>query len=174
MPPTPFSSPGYQFCTVEYLMLALSSATSSTTAACNWFSSRIGAVQPSRYDTDAPASAMISVRSNWPVWPALMRKYVLSSIGQRTPSGMNTNEPSENTAEFSAAKKLSRCGTTLPRYCRTSSGCSRMASLIEQKITPASASSLRNVVPTDTESNTASTATPASLARSCNGTPSLS
>jgi hypothetical protein len=39
---------------------------------------------------------------------------------------------------------------------------------------PFSASSLRKVVPTETESNTASTATPASLARSCSGTPSLS
>jgi len=74
MPPTPFSSPGYQFCTVEYLMLASSSATSSTTAAWSWFSSRIGAVQPSRYDTCAPSSQMISVRSNWPVSRALMRK----------------------------------------------------------------------------------------------------
>src|SRR3546814_18706957 len=49
-----------------------------------------------------------------------------------------------------------------------------MASDIEQKMTPFSASSLRNVVPTETESNTASTATPASVARSCHGTPSLS
>ena len=48
MPPTPFSSPGYQFCTVEYLISASSSATSSTTAAWSWCSSRIGAVQPSR------------------------------------------------------------------------------------------------------------------------------
>ena len=48
MPPLPFLSPGYQFWIVEYLIVALSSATSSTTAACNWFSSRIGAVQPSR------------------------------------------------------------------------------------------------------------------------------
>jgi len=39
---------GIQFCTVEYLISASSSATSSTTAACNWFSSRCGAVQPSR------------------------------------------------------------------------------------------------------------------------------
>jgi hypothetical protein len=31
---------------------------------------------------------MISVRSNCPVPLALMRKYVLSSIGQRTPLGM--------------------------------------------------------------------------------------
>ena len=30
----------------------------------DWFSSRIGAVQPSRYETDAPSSATISVRSN--------------------------------------------------------------------------------------------------------------
>ena len=37
MPPLPFSSPGYQFCTVEYLISPLSSATSSTTAACNWY-----------------------------------------------------------------------------------------------------------------------------------------
>ena len=48
VPPLPSLSPGYQFCTVEYLMVALSSATSSTTAACSWFSSRRGAVQPSR------------------------------------------------------------------------------------------------------------------------------
>src|SRR4029079_17793971 len=48
IPPLPSASPGYQFCTVEYLISASSSATSSTTAACNWFSSRIGAVQPSR------------------------------------------------------------------------------------------------------------------------------
>src|SRR3546814_17263479 len=86
---------------------------------------------------------------------------------------MNTNEPSENTAELSAATYLSPVGTTLPRYCFTSSGWSLMASDIEQKMTPFSASSLRNVVPTETESNPASTATPASLARSCNGTPSL-
>jgi hypothetical protein len=38
--------PGYQFCTVEYFISASSSAINSTTAACNWFSSRLGAVQP--------------------------------------------------------------------------------------------------------------------------------
>src|SRR3569833_3260069 len=43
MPPRPSASPGYQFCTVEYLICASSCATSSTTAACNWFSSRIDA-----------------------------------------------------------------------------------------------------------------------------------
>jgi hypothetical protein len=48
MPPTPFLSPAYQFCTVEYLMVAPGSATSSTTAACSWFVERFGAVQPSR------------------------------------------------------------------------------------------------------------------------------
>src|SRR5262249_38912527 len=88
-PPRPSLSPGYQFCTVEYLICAFGpAATSSTTAACNWFSSRIGAVQPSKYDTYAPSSATISVRSDWPVPAALMRKYVESSIGQRTPLGM--------------------------------------------------------------------------------------
>ena len=45
MPPLPSASPGYQFCTVEYLISASSSATSSTTAAWSWFSSRCGAVR---------------------------------------------------------------------------------------------------------------------------------
>src|SRR3954462_14998230 len=47
-PPRPLWSPGYQFWIVEYLISASSSAMSSTTAACSWFSSREGAVQPSR------------------------------------------------------------------------------------------------------------------------------
>ena len=34
-----------------------------------------------------PDWAMISVRSNWPVPSALMRKYVISSIGHLTPGG---------------------------------------------------------------------------------------
>ena len=34
-PPFPFSSPGYQFCTVEYFISAPFNATYSTTAACN-------------------------------------------------------------------------------------------------------------------------------------------
>ena len=46
--------------------------------------------------------------------------------------------------------------------------------LTEQKMTPALASSSLNVVTTETLSNTASTATPASRARSCSGMPSLS
>src|SRR2546423_13195497 len=103
MPPRPSSSPAYQFCTVEYLICASSSATSSTTAACNWLRSNFGAVQPSRYDTYAPSSATISVRSNWPDSALLMRKYVESSIGQRTPLGIKQNEPSEKTALFKAA-----------------------------------------------------------------------
>ena len=75
---------------------------------------------------------MISVRSNCPVPSELIRKYVDSSIGQRTPFGTYTNEPSLNTAAFSAAKKLSECGTTEPRYFCTSSGCSFTASPSEQ------------------------------------------
>src|SRR5438067_5082538 len=74
IPPRPSASPGYQFWTVEYLTSASSCAKISTTAACSWFSSRVGAVQPSRYDTYEPLSATIRVRSNWPVFSALIRK----------------------------------------------------------------------------------------------------
>src|SRR2546430_394808 len=122
MPPLPVSSPAYQFCTVEYLISASSSAMSSTTAAWSWFLSNCGAVQPSRYETYAPSSATMSVRSNWPDSWLLMRKYVDNSIGQRTPRGTKTNEPSEKTAPLSAAKKLSPTGTTEPRYFLTRSG----------------------------------------------------
>ena len=59
-------------------------------------------------------------------------------------------------------------------YFCTSSGCECTASEIGQKTTPASCSLSLKVVTTETESNTASTATPASLARSCNGMPSFS
>ena len=72
------------------------------------------------------------------------------------------------------AKKLSEYGTTVPRYFRTSSGCSFTASEKEQKMTPASLSFALKVVATDTLSKTASTATPASFARSWRGTPSFS
>ena len=78
-----------------------------------------------------------------------------------------------NTAVFSAAKKLSPKGTTVPRYLRTSSGYSCTASEIGQKITPASASFSLKVVATDTESKTTSIATPASIFCSSSGMPSL-
>src|SRR3990172_3164592 len=162
MPPFPFLSPGYQFCIVLYFSSASSSAMSSTTAAWSWFSSRIGAVHPSRYDTYEPLSAMISVRSNCPVFAALIRKYVDSSIGHRTPGGMYANDPSLNTALLSAAKKLSFCGTTNPSHFRTRSGCSLTASENEEKMMPMDASLSLNVVATETESSTASTATPRS------------
>src|ERR671938_607448 len=74
IPPLPSSSPAYQFCTVEYLISASSRATSSTTAACNWFLSNLGAVQPSKYETYAPSSATISVLSNCPDSWLLIRK----------------------------------------------------------------------------------------------------
>ncbi len=57
---------------------------------------------------------------------------------------------------------------------RTSSGCSWTASENEQKMMPSFASSFLNVVPTLTESITASTATPASAACSRSGMPSFS
>src|SRR5690606_2286404 len=89
-----------------------------------------------------------------------MRKYVESSSGHFTPLGTYTNEPSENTAEFSAAKKLSEYGTTEPRYFCTSSGWLCTASPKLQKITPTFSSSGFIVVPTETEWKIASTAMP--------------
>src|SRR5690242_14745402 len=102
------------------------------------------------------------VRSNWPVLAALIRKYVDSSTGQRTPLGTKQNDPSLNTAELSVAKKLSVYGTTVPRYFKTRSGCFWTASENEQKMIPRSSSLLLNVVATETLSTIASTATPAS------------
>ena len=55
-----------------------------------------------------------------------------------------------------------------------SAGCVRTASEKGQNTTPAAARRSLKVVATDTLSNTASTATPASRARSCSGTPSFS
>ena len=58
-------------------------------------------------------------------------------------------------------------GITDPIYFLTRSGCFCIASDIEQKIIPFFVSSPLNVVATETESNTASTAIPLSLACSC-------
>src|SRR2546423_15281310 len=77
-------------------------------------------------------------------------------MGQRTPLGTYTNEPSVNTAELRAAKKLSLYGTTEPRYCCTRAWYSRIASEIAQQITTCFLSSSRNDVATETESNTSS------------------
>src|ERR1051325_9657971 len=112
---------------------------------------------------------MTRVRSNCPVEEALIRKYVDSSSGQRTPFGTYTNEPSVNTAELRAAKKLSLYGTTEPRYCRTSSGYSRIASEMAQKMTPCFLSSAQNVVATDTAANATPTSAPGSHFRSSSG-----
>ena len=74
---------------------------------------------------------------------------------------------------------MSEAGTTEPRYFFTSSGCSRTASLNEQKMTPAWASSFLKVVTTETLSKTASTAyfgapwTPARTSCSRSGMPSF-
>jgi hypothetical protein len=88
-----------------------------------------------------------------------MRKYVESSMGHATPFGINTKLPSVNTAEFSAAKKLSLGGTTLPIYFCTNSGMvpHRLADRAENHPGLGQATS-RNVVATETLSNTASTA----------------
>ena len=64
-------------------------------------------------------------------------------------------------------------GITEPRYFLTNSGCFCIASDIGQKIIPFSVSLSLNVVATETESNTASTATPLSLSCSFYGIPNF-
>ena len=76
-----------QFWTVTYWIFAPLSATSSTTALCSVAVSNFGAVQPSMYMTSAPSSAMMSVRSNWPKFSELMRKYAWSGCFTFTPGG---------------------------------------------------------------------------------------
>ena len=73
---------------------------------------------------------------------------------------MYTNDPSLNTAELSVAKKLSLYGTTVPKYFLIKSGYFITASENGQKMTPAFANSSLKVVPIETLSKTASTATP--------------
>ena len=86
---------------------------------------------------------------------------------------MYAKDPSVKTAEFKVAKKWSVVGITEPKYFFTRSGCFWMASDIGQNIIPCFVNSSLNVVATDTESNTASTAMPFNLACSCKGIPNF-
>ena len=49
----------------------------------------------------------------------LIRKYACSGISTWTPSGTYTNDPPDQTAEFSAASLLSFAGMTVAKYLRT-------------------------------------------------------
>ena len=69
---------------------------------------------------------------------------------------------------------MSPGGITDPKYFFTSSGCSCTASPNDENMTPTFSKSFLNVVATDTLSNTASTATPASAACSFVGMPNFS
>ena len=64
-------------------------------------------------------------------------------------------------------------GITVPKYFFTKSGCFCIASDIEQKIIPFSVNFSLKVVATETESKTASTATPLSFFCSVKGIPSF-
>ncbi len=77
-----------QFWTVTYWILAPLSATSSTTAEWSVVVSNLGAVHPSMYMTSEPSSAMMSVRSNWPKFSELIRKYAWSGCFSLRPLGM--------------------------------------------------------------------------------------
>src|ERR1700730_12106268 len=76
-----------QFCTLTYWIFAPGSATSSTTAEWRVVVVNFGAVQPSMYITSEPSSAMINVRSNWPKFSALIRKYACNGCFTFTPGG---------------------------------------------------------------------------------------
>src|SRR5215203_6450989 len=79
---------------------------------------------------------IMSVRSNWPMFSALMRKYACSGMSTWTPGGMYTNEPPDQTAELSAANLLSSGGMMVPKYSRTRSSCSRRPLSMSRKTTP--------------------------------------
>ncbi len=86
---------------------------------------------------------MMSVRSNWPAFSRLMRKYAWSGIVTSTPGGTHTNEPPDHTAVLSAASLLSFAGITVPKYCLTMSSCSFSAVSVSMKMTPSFSRSLR-------------------------------
>ena len=75
MPPLPSLSPGYQFCTVEYLIVRVVERDQLDHRGVELVlvaHRRRAAFEVA--DTYAPSSATISVRSNWPVSAALIRK----------------------------------------------------------------------------------------------------
>jgi hypothetical protein len=81
------------------------------------------------------------VRSNWPIFAVSILKKLAKSIGHFVLGGIYTNVPSEKTAAFNAAKKLSVFDTTLPRYFLTSFGCFFTASENGKNIIPCFSSS---------------------------------
>ncbi len=80
---------------------------------------------------------MMSVRSNWPMFSALMRKYACSGMSMCTPGGTYTNDPPDQTAELSAENLLSSAGMMVPKYSRTRSSCSRSPESMSMNTTPA-------------------------------------
>ena len=82
------------------------------------------------------------------------------------------NEPPDHTEVLSAENLLSFLGMTLPKYCLTSSGCSRRAVSMSQKITPRVARSSR--LRWNTTSDSYWAVTPDRYLRSASGMPSFS
>ena len=73
MPPLPSELPGYQFCTVEIFYFGVVMSNQFDHGGMQLV---LVALRCSLRDSGhkAPLSAMIKVRSNWPVSAALMRK----------------------------------------------------------------------------------------------------
>ena len=82
------------------------------------------------------------------------------------------NEPPDHTDEFSEANLLSFLGMTVPKCSFTSSGCSRRAVSMSQKMTPWASRSSR--LRWNTTSDSYWAVTPARYFRSASGMPSFS
>ncbi len=81
-------------------------------------------------------------------------------------------DPPDQTAELRAANLLSFGGMTVPKYCRTMSGCSCTAVSMSEKKTPSFSRSSRLRWYTTSDSYWA--VTPARYLRSASGMPSFS
>ncbi len=106
--------------------------------------------------------------------PELVRKYLGSVVPHSDNFFAALNSAVFSDGSFCYIPKGVRCPLELSTYFRTSSGWWCTASLNEQKITPTFSSSSFMVVPTETESKIASTATPESRFCSVSGMPSFS
>ena len=89
-------------------------AMSSTTAEWSEFVVYVGPCSP-RCNGRESSSAMMSVRSNWPMFSGVDAEVRLQRMPTLTPGGMYTNEPPDHTAELSAANLLSSGGMMVPK-----------------------------------------------------------
>ena len=117
--------------------MAPSSAKISAAPACSAVRPKSPDASSSTTATWLPASATTTVRPNTAVPASPIQRYARSGTSTRTPFGTWMNTPPVQYAALSAANFPTSAVTAVPRYFRTSSGCSRTAASSEVKITPA-------------------------------------